>query len=157
MLYGERVRLRAIEREDIPTFVRWLNDPQVRQYLLMFEPMSKAKEERWFEKKVQAEDHRQCKRRRSVRGTARPWATAASLRSANCQSKRAAKFWRSSAAVWVGCAVSYSSWAVGGAPFHHTSGRMPTFASTRMAARDDALSAAGRSNFLYCNFQDGYM
>ncbi len=49
MLIGERVRLRSIEREDIPTFVRWFNDPEVRQYLLMYEPMSKAKEERWFE------------------------------------------------------------------------------------------------------------
>ena len=49
MLYGKRVRLRGIEREDIPTFVRWFNDPEVRQYLLMYEPMSKAKEERWFE------------------------------------------------------------------------------------------------------------
>jgi RimJ/RimL family protein N-acetyltransferase len=56
MLYGERVRLRAIEREDIPTFVRWLNDPQVRQYLLMFEPMSKAQEERWFEKRLDIKD-----------------------------------------------------------------------------------------------------
>lgn len=49
MIYGERIRLRAIEREDIPTFVRWFNDPEVRQYLLMYEPMSRAKEERWFE------------------------------------------------------------------------------------------------------------
>lgn len=49
MLYGERVRLRGLEREDIPTFIRWFNDPEVRQYLLMYEPMSKAKEEQWFE------------------------------------------------------------------------------------------------------------
>lgn len=49
MLIGERVRLRSIEREDLPTFVRWFNDPEVRQYLMMYEPMSMAKEERWFE------------------------------------------------------------------------------------------------------------
>lgn len=49
MLVGESVRLRAIEREDIPTFVRWFNDPEVRQYLMMYEPLSKAREERWFE------------------------------------------------------------------------------------------------------------
>ena len=54
MLYGERVRLRGIEREDIPTFVRWFNDPGVRQYLLMYEPMSKAKEERWFETQLES-------------------------------------------------------------------------------------------------------
>ena len=49
MIYGNRVRLRAIERQDIPTFVRWFNDPEVRQYILMFAPMSTAQEERWFE------------------------------------------------------------------------------------------------------------
>lgn len=56
MLFGERIRLRAIEREDIPTFVRWFNDPEVRQYLLMYEPMSHAKEERWFESRLDARD-----------------------------------------------------------------------------------------------------
>lgn len=49
MIYGDRVRLRAIERADIPTFVRWFNDPEVRQYILLFAPMSTAQEERWFE------------------------------------------------------------------------------------------------------------
>ena len=49
MIYGERVRLRAIEREDIPRFVRWFNDPEVRRYLTSYEPMSHAVEERWFE------------------------------------------------------------------------------------------------------------
>jgi RimJ/RimL family protein N-acetyltransferase len=57
MLIGERVRLRSVEREDIPTFVRWFNDPEVRQYLLMYEPMSKAKEERWFEDQLDRKDY----------------------------------------------------------------------------------------------------
>lgn len=56
MIYGQNVRLRGIEREDIPTFVRWFNDPEVRQYLLMFEPMSKAQEERWFESTLDRRD-----------------------------------------------------------------------------------------------------
>jgi diamine N-acetyltransferase len=56
MLYGENIRLRAIERSDIPTFVRWFNDPEVRQYLLLFAPMSMAQEERWFENRLQAQD-----------------------------------------------------------------------------------------------------
>ena len=50
MLFGEKVRLRAIERDDIPRFVKWLNDPEVKQYLTMFWPLSYAEEERWFEK-----------------------------------------------------------------------------------------------------------
>jgi diamine N-acetyltransferase len=49
MIRGEKTRLRAIEREDIPTFVRWFNDPEVRHYLEMYLPMSKAEEEHWFE------------------------------------------------------------------------------------------------------------
>lgn len=49
MIYGDGVRLRAIEREDIPTFVRWFNDPEVRDFILMHRPMSLAGEERWFE------------------------------------------------------------------------------------------------------------
>lgn len=49
MIVGQKTRLRAIEREDIPTFVRWFNDPEVRQYLEMYLPMSRAEEEGWFE------------------------------------------------------------------------------------------------------------
>ena len=49
MIYGDRVRLRAIEREDVPTFYEWMNDPEIRQYLLLYEPMSKIKEEQWVE------------------------------------------------------------------------------------------------------------
>jgi len=46
---GQKIRLRPIERSDIPTFVRWFNDPEVTQYLKMYLPMSLAQEERWFE------------------------------------------------------------------------------------------------------------
>ena len=56
MILGERVRLRAIERSDIPTFLRWFNDPQIRHYLLMFQPMSSAEEERWFERHLDSRD-----------------------------------------------------------------------------------------------------
>ena len=33
MFYGERIRLRRDERTDLPRFVEWLNDPEVRQYI----------------------------------------------------------------------------------------------------------------------------
>lgn len=56
MLYGTHVRLRAVERTDIPTFVRWFNDPEVRSYLAAYEPMSHAKEERWFEARLDKQD-----------------------------------------------------------------------------------------------------
>lgn len=56
MISGKRVRLRAIEREDIPTFVRWFNDPDVRQYIQIYAPMSRAAEERWFEDRLSHKD-----------------------------------------------------------------------------------------------------
>ena len=56
MIYGDGVRLRAIEREDIPTFVRWFNDPEVREFILMYRPMSMTNEERWFESLAERKD-----------------------------------------------------------------------------------------------------
>jgi diamine N-acetyltransferase len=49
MIFGKRVRLRGIEREDLPRFVRWLNDPEVIHGLEIATPMSLAQEERWFQ------------------------------------------------------------------------------------------------------------
>ncbi len=50
MIIGERVRFRGVERTDIPRFVEWLNDPEVRQGLLVHYPISQADEEGWFER-----------------------------------------------------------------------------------------------------------
>jgi RimJ/RimL family protein N-acetyltransferase len=49
MLYGKRIRLRRNERSDLPKFVKWLNDPDVRRFLSMSMPISQASEEQWFE------------------------------------------------------------------------------------------------------------
>ncbi len=49
MLYGKRLRLRGNEHSDLPKFVEWLNDPEVRRYLSMSLPISQAAEEQWFE------------------------------------------------------------------------------------------------------------
>jgi diamine N-acetyltransferase len=49
MIYGERIRLRAVEKEDLPMFAAWLNDPEVRQYLMVSLPLSMADEDSWFE------------------------------------------------------------------------------------------------------------
>jgi RimJ/RimL family protein N-acetyltransferase len=59
MIYGMRIRLRAIERDDIPRFVKWFNDPQVRQYLAVYRPFSLAQEEKWFERQAEPDppDH----------------------------------------------------------------------------------------------------
>jgi len=49
MIVGKKVRLRPIEREDLPRFVEWFSDPEVRRHLLVYLPFSLAQEERWFE------------------------------------------------------------------------------------------------------------
>lgn len=54
MIHGDRVRLRHIEKEDLPRFVEWLNDPEVSQGLSMYTPLSMAEEENWFEKMLEA-------------------------------------------------------------------------------------------------------
>jgi len=49
MIIGDGIRLRGIDREDLPLFVSWLNDPEVRRYLSLYAPLSNAQEEKWFE------------------------------------------------------------------------------------------------------------
>ena len=49
MIYGERLRLRAPERTDIPLFHDWLNDEEVTAGLTIYLPLSLADEEAWFE------------------------------------------------------------------------------------------------------------
>ena len=50
MIYGERIRLRAVEKEDLPIFVGWLNDPEVIQGLLLYNPISQTEENGWYER-----------------------------------------------------------------------------------------------------------
>lgn len=49
MIYGERIRLRAPERDDVALFAAWINDPEVRFGISLYLPMSIAREEQWFE------------------------------------------------------------------------------------------------------------
>jgi RimJ/RimL family protein N-acetyltransferase len=59
MIYGERIRFAAPEREDVPLFVAWINDPDVRQGLELYLPMSEAKEEKWFEEMLKRPEETQ--------------------------------------------------------------------------------------------------
>ncbi|HYK91747.1 MAG TPA: GNAT family protein [Acidobacteriota bacterium] len=49
MMQGNRVRLRPIEREDLPRYVRWFADPEFRFLIATYQPFSLSDEERWFE------------------------------------------------------------------------------------------------------------
>ncbi len=50
MIFGERIRFRAIEKDDLPTFARWYNDPEILQGLGALLPFSMSDEQDWFEK-----------------------------------------------------------------------------------------------------------
>ncbi len=54
MIIGERIRLRAAEKEDLPRFVAWLNDPEVREGLSLFLPFSLREEQDWFDEMVKS-------------------------------------------------------------------------------------------------------
>jgi RimJ/RimL family protein N-acetyltransferase len=50
IIRGEHIYLRATERADVATFVRWFNDADVVRNLAMFSPMSDAAETAWFDR-----------------------------------------------------------------------------------------------------------
>lgn len=58
MIRGERVVLRAIEREDLPNYVQWFNDPVVLEYFGQYAPLSLAEEEQWYEQMLQDQKQR---------------------------------------------------------------------------------------------------
>jgi RimJ/RimL family protein N-acetyltransferase len=46
---GRLVRLRGFERSDLAACVKWIQDPEVREFLMFRYPMSMAEEERWYD------------------------------------------------------------------------------------------------------------
>jgi len=49
MIIGHQIRLRPIEREDLPRYVNWFGDAEVRRHLEVYLPFSLSQEERWYE------------------------------------------------------------------------------------------------------------
>lgn len=56
MLRGERVILGPIKREYIESFLKWFNDPEITQYLVIYRPMTRMAEEEWMENLKNRED-----------------------------------------------------------------------------------------------------
>lgn len=50
IIQGKRIRLRAVEHEDVKKLHEWVNDPEVTNGLTLYLPMSMVDEERWFER-----------------------------------------------------------------------------------------------------------
>lgn len=49
IITGNRIRLRAAEKEDIPLFLSWVNDEKVAENLMLLYPISHYEEENWYE------------------------------------------------------------------------------------------------------------
>ncbi len=49
MLEGPRIRLRAVEWDDLPYIVQWLNDPSVTEHLLSSQMEGLSEQEMWYE------------------------------------------------------------------------------------------------------------
>ena len=49
VIRGEHVYFRPAEREDLPLFVRWLNDAETSRHLALRAPISDAAEQGWFD------------------------------------------------------------------------------------------------------------
>ena len=49
MLEGKLVRLRPVEREDLPNYIQWVNDPDVLAYFGTYLPYNMDREIAWFE------------------------------------------------------------------------------------------------------------
>jgi RimJ/RimL family protein N-acetyltransferase len=60
MIEGVKVRLRAVERGDLPLFVKWINDPGVTEHLLLEPPISMEEEEMWYEHQLKGGDKVLC-------------------------------------------------------------------------------------------------
>jgi RimJ/RimL family protein N-acetyltransferase len=56
MILGQRVRLRPIEKEDLPRYVKWFSDPELRGNLAQHLPIGQAQEEKWFEQTLSIHD-----------------------------------------------------------------------------------------------------
>jgi RimJ/RimL family protein N-acetyltransferase len=49
-LLGRRVNLRPFSKDDIPALTRWINDPEVREFVSSTFPQTEKQEEEWFNK-----------------------------------------------------------------------------------------------------------
>jgi RimJ/RimL family protein N-acetyltransferase len=56
MINGKRIKFAPLEREHIDLFLKWFNDPEITQYLIMYKPLTRDFEEEWFDNLKHNED-----------------------------------------------------------------------------------------------------
>ena len=48
MLKGDRVKLGPVKKEYIDYYLKWLNDPELTQFLFIYRPLTREMEDDWF-------------------------------------------------------------------------------------------------------------
>jgi RimJ/RimL family protein N-acetyltransferase len=56
MILGQRIRLRPIEKDDLPRYVKWFSDPDLRAHVAQHLPLGQAQEEQWYERNLGSGD-----------------------------------------------------------------------------------------------------
>jgi len=56
MLKGNNIKLGPVKREYLDYYIKWMNDPELTQYLLMYRPLTREMEEDWFNNLKNRED-----------------------------------------------------------------------------------------------------
>ena len=56
MLQGVKVRLVPPKKEYIDRFQKWMNDPEITQYLRIFRPITREMEEEWFNTMIKSKN-----------------------------------------------------------------------------------------------------
>ncbi len=56
MIYGEKVKLRPIEENDLSLMVQWLNDPEIKHLVVGWDfPKSLAQQKEWYQNSLNGE------------------------------------------------------------------------------------------------------
>ncbi|MFX0074813.1 MAG: GNAT family N-acetyltransferase, partial [Candidatus Hermodarchaeota archaeon] len=56
MIKGSRIKFAPLDRKHIDLFLKWFNDPEITQYLIMYKPITRDWEEEWFDVLKHKED-----------------------------------------------------------------------------------------------------
>ncbi|MBY9009738.1 MAG: GNAT family N-acetyltransferase [Candidatus Lokiarchaeota archaeon] len=56
MIKGKRIKFAPLDRKHIDLFLKWFNDPEITQYLIMYKPITRDWEEEWFDVLKQKEN-----------------------------------------------------------------------------------------------------
>lgn len=56
MSKGNKVKLGPVKREFIDYYLKWMNDPELTQYLMMYRPLTREMEEDWLNSLKNRED-----------------------------------------------------------------------------------------------------